>query len=159
MSRILTADPREVRDPTPRYGIAFALSLAVGGLILLYGLYGIYDHRGETKPLEWVIWFVGAAILHDALLAPFVYGIGRLAAPRLPAAIKAPVVGGLVASGLVAGFAIPFAFKFGRREIDPTNLPLDYWHSLWIVLGVIWAVVIALSVRNVVAGGSRKAPS
>lgn len=140
---------------------AYAAGLALIGL----GLRGIVD---QVPLAQWAKWFVGAAVLHDAVVAPAVLAAGALTV-LVPAGRRRIVRAALVIGACVTVVAIPVVLAFGRRDDEPSRLPLPYGRNLAIVLGAVAAVAAcALAARAVAArrgagrasgrGGATRAP-
>ena len=86
-------------------------------------------------------WFVGVAIVHDAFVAPAVFGVAWLAGRLLPRRAVVPVRLGLASTALVTLYAWPLVRGYGRAASNPTALPLDYRRNLVISLVAIWIAV------------------
>ena len=84
-------------------------------------------------------WFIGAGIVHDALLAPVFVLVG-FATTRVPHAARTPIRLALAASALLTVFAWPLVQGWGRRAANPSALPLDYGRNLVVSLVAIWFV-------------------
>jgi hypothetical protein len=112
--------------------------------IIMYGVIGLLDNAGDTRPSDLVRWFVGGAIVHDGFAAPLVCGAGLLLARLVPARARGPVQGGLLVSTVVVLFAWPFLRGYGLRPDNPSALPNNYGAGLLVVLAAIWLVCGAL---------------
>jgi hypothetical protein len=124
--------------------------LAVGGLCILWGLKQLIDRKVPLLPFG--EWFVGAAILHDAVLAPAVIVIGWLLQRGAPRRLRAPVAAGLVVAGGILLYSIPALLGDGAEAADPSKLPNDEPRNVALVL-----VAVALVTAAVVA--LRRAPA
>lgn len=147
------------RPPNPR---VFWPMAAAGASIMCFGVYGLLAESGRTHPDQWIRWFLGAALVHDFVLAPIVAIAGALVARCVPARYRAIVQGALIASGMVALTAYPFVRGYGRSPDNPTVLPNNYAAGLLAVLGAIWllAACLAWRARRARRSGSpgRRAP-
>ncbi|MEU5882145.1 hypothetical protein [Spirillospora sp. NPDC047279] len=108
----------------------------LGGAFILLGLGGIV---AESEPWPWLVWFAGAAILHDAVLVPAVLLAGALTA-RLPAAGRRPVRVALIVAGALVLVALAMINSTGRRPDNPSILPLAYGRGLAVLLALVAAV-------------------
>ncbi|MEV4008772.1 hypothetical protein AB0K37_41950, partial [Actinomadura sp. NPDC049753] len=128
--------------------VSKAAAYAAGLALIAVGLRGIVD---EVALAAWAKWFVGAAVLHDAVLVPAVLAAGALTG-LVPAGRRRVVRAALVIGACVTVVAIPAVLGYGRRDDEPSRLPLPYGRNLAIVLGAI-AVVAAcvLLARSVTA--------
>lgn len=119
-------------------GAAGAL-LVAWGLVLLVGM-------GPQQLLAVATWLVGGVVLHDAVLAPVVVGLGVLAATRLTPRLRAPLVGLLVVLGPLTLAAVPVLGRFGARADNPTLLDRPYWTG-YLALVALAVVVAAVAAR------------
>jgi hypothetical protein len=127
---------------------------AVRAVLILAGMagmalavYGIL-FGGGTNPGGQLMFLILLVIAHDLVLLPLVIGLGAVILRFVPAPGRAAVQGGLSASVVVIVLALPFVLGFGRMPSNATVLPLNYWHGLLIMLGVIWAVAAAFLAWN-----------
>lgn len=130
--------------PPPRYGRLFWALLPVGGLLMAWGLVGLFRDAALTVPASWLRWFLGGLLVHDLLLVPAVLAVG-LAVRRLPPALQPPVRAALIVSGTLALMSLPLLLGYGRAT-QPGNaslLPGDYPRSLAITVGAVWAAAAA----------------
>lgn len=123
----------------------FLPSLLLGWIAIAFGIQQLMTSRVDG--LEWSVWFVGAIIAHDMILAPVVFGIGAGLRRVVPGRLLAPLQGGLIASGMLLLFALPGLSGRGDRHGDFSRLPNDYPHSVALVLIVVWAVTALFLVR------------
>jgi hypothetical protein len=94
------------------------------------------------RPLEVARWVAATGVVHDAVLLPAAAAVGWLPGRLLPAAVRGPVRGAAAVSGIVAAFSYPLWRGFGRRDANPTILPLDYPVTVAAVVAVVWAVAL-----------------
>ncbi|WP_236670971.1 hypothetical protein [Streptomyces sp. 7-21] len=129
-------------------------ALGVCGVALgAVGVWQLVALTGPETPRRVAVWLAGAAVVHDALLAPLVLAVGWLVR-RLPAA--GVVRGGLVVAGCAVLVALPALLRPGEPA-NPSVLPLDYPRGLLLVLGVTAAVTCLLWLRAVAVGRRRAA--
>ena len=77
-------------------------ALGVCGVALgAVGVWQLVALTGPETPRRVAVWLAGAAVVHDALLAPLVLAVGWLVR-RLPAAVGAAVAGAAGAAALAA---------------------------------------------------------
>lgn len=137
------AEPAD-RRVEGRRGPVFWSSLVAGWGIIMYGVIGLLDNAGDTRPSDWARWFVGGAIVHDGLVAPLACGAGLLLARLVPARVRGPIQGGLLVSAVAVLFAWPFLRGYGLRPDNPSALPNNYGAGLAAVIAAIWLVCAAL---------------
>jgi hypothetical protein len=85
------------------------LGYGAGTALVLLGLFGLVTNATETHPVGWALWFGGAAVAHDLLLAPLILAVA-VATTRLPARYRVPLQTVLVTVGCMALIAIPLLF-------------------------------------------------
>uniref|UniRef100_A0AAU2UZB3 Integral membrane protein n=1 Tax=Streptomyces sp. NBC_00003 TaxID=2903608 RepID=A0AAU2UZB3_9ACTN len=124
-------------------GAAGLALMAFGGLLL-------WD---QTTHWDVLIWLAGAVVLHDAVIAPFVLGVGLL-------------LGGLKNRGLVratlmtAGCLTLVALPVLLRPLPTANssvLPLDYVRGLLISLATVAVLAVLLGAGRWAWGRAGKA--
>ncbi len=136
-----------VDDDRPR-GAVFWVAAGVGWVVMAFGVWGLFDNEGNTKPALLVRWVLGTLLVHDLLIVPVVIAVGALVGWLLPPRWRGPVRGALALSALAVLFSYPLWRGFGRRPGDPSALPLDYADSLLVVLAVIWVGAAAVLVAR-----------
>jgi hypothetical protein len=142
-----TAAPHDRRPSR----IGFWIGLVIGGAVIVYGVRGALDGLGPGNPTRLAIWVIGLDLAHDLILAPAVVIVGLLLGRLLPDRLRGPVRTAAALSGLVVLFSWPLIRAFGRRPGNSSTLPLDYAHSVLIVLAAIWliaAAVVAVRARR-----------
>jgi hypothetical protein len=71
---------------------------------------------------------------------PAAIGVGVLVARVAPAWARGPVHAALYASAVLTFVALPFLIGAGRRQDDPSALPLHYGRGLLVLLAAVWVV-------------------
>ncbi len=102
------------------------LVIGLGGIVLL-------NDVNPARYLGIVLWFAGALVIHDGLIAPVVLGVHlllRRAGRRIPVAVILIVQGALVVAALMTALVVPEILKQGIGSANPTILPLDYAGNL-----------------------------
>jgi hypothetical protein len=159
--RDVRAAPRVPADPyasDPDRPVTSALRpwwrwlFAVPGLAAVgYGGYGLLTAGGRVPLSSWLTWFLGAALLHDLLIAPLWIACGWLAARLLPRAARPAVAVGGAVSGALVLVALPYVLGRGADPANPSFLPRSYGVTLLVVVLGVWAgpaVAAALAVRR-----------
>lgn len=135
-------------DPDGEGGAVFWIGAVVGWGIMAAGLIGFFADDARTRPANAARFVLGAAVVHDLLVAPAVILVG-LAVNRLAPARARPVVqGALLVSGAVALFSVPFVRGYGRVSTNPSILPGNYAAALLTILAAIWATATVLVLRR-----------
>lgn len=133
--------------------------IALGGLLLVLSAYILLTTVRPTRYIGIVEWFVAAIIVHDAIIAPVVFGIGvimRKAGKRIPLPVLAIVQGGLVVGAIFTIVLVPEILAQRNANLFPTLLPFDYVQNL----GILWVGTLVLTafavVGYLVVGGVRR---
>jgi len=140
-------------------GWTFWVGLLIGGVIMAFAVRGILADSRDTNPPELARWVVGAAILHDALLAPIATAAAVLLAWRAPAWWGRPVAFAAAMTAILVTFSIPLVRGFGRRAANPSTLPHDYGSNLALILAVLWATTLGVIGWRATARMRHGAPS
>lgn len=118
-------------------GRIFWLGLAAGWAVMLFGLAGLLDDAARTHPVNFGFWFLGSALVHDALIAPAVFAVAFTIVRVVPARVRPFLRAGLILSGAVLVVAFPVIAGPGKPG-NPSALPRDYPAGLAAILGIIW---------------------
>lgn len=113
------------------------LATAYGGWLLL--------QRGGDNLVGALVWLVGGVVVHDAVLAPIVIGLGWVAGRLLPDRLIGPVAAGALVLGTVTVVAVPVLGRFGARPDNPTLLDRSYG-SGWLLLAGLTVVGVVVMV-------------
>ena len=134
-------------DPVERRtgGRLFWAGVVVGWALVAVGIRGMLSQEEAANPAYVARVMVGAAIVHDLVLAPLVCGLALLLGRLVKPPVRALVQAGLIASALVSLYSWPFVRGYGRAPTNPSALPQNYGRGLVIVLAAIWVVVAALA--------------
>lgn len=121
--------------------------LVIGGLVLL-------EDVSPRRYIGILIWFAGAIILHDGIIAPLTFGValllrkaGRRLDPRRLVAVLGILQGAIVVGAIMFLIVFPQIVKQQIGTPNPTVLPLDYTGNLvafYVVLVVVTAAAVAL---------------
>lgn len=124
----------------------FLPCLLLGWIAIAFGIQQLMTSRVDG--LQWSVWFVGAILAHDMILAPAVFAVGTGLRRMVPGRLLAPMQGGLIASGMLLVFALPGLSGRGDRHGDQSRLPNDYPRSVALVLIIVWSVTAVFLVRG-----------
>jgi Na+-translocating ferredoxin:NAD+ oxidoreductase RnfE subunit len=145
-------EPTLLDDQDDQLGLRFWALLVVGAVFVIVGARGILHDQDRIQAAELGRWFIGAGVAHDAVLAPLFVTVGLLTRV-VPERARIPIRIALAASAIVSVFAWPLVQGWGRRDANPSALPLDYGRNLAGALVAIWvAALVAVIV------GSRRHP-
>ena len=120
------------------------IALIAGGLALLaWGAYVLVDTVALPRITGLAIWIVAAIILHDAILAPILFGAGlllRRTGQKVPGTVIAVVQGTLVVGSMMSLIVVPILVAQNFTPNNPTILPLNYGLNL----GIFWAALLVI---------------
>ena len=127
----------------------------LGILLLLYGIVRLLINIPNPE-LGWVaLWLVAALIIHDAVIAPSVVGVGWLLRRLLPDRGRRYVQMGLIIAAAVTIIAVPMIYRRGSQPPQKTLLIQNYAANVALLLGIIAGVTLAAYAVRVVRGRSR----
>jgi hypothetical protein len=142
-----------------RRGPSFWIGVAIGWALILIGVRGLIVDHDLTNPKNLFGWLIALAVLHDAFVAPVAYAAAIIAGRLLPPRAVVPVRVGLASTALLVVFAWPLVRGYGRRESNPTALPLDYGRNLVASLVVVWTAVAVWIVADVLRDHHHATPT
>jgi hypothetical protein len=139
----LMAITTDGRDGIRRARIAL---IGTGVLLIALGAVVMMQTVPPTGIAGVLIWLAGSLVLHDAIIAPIVFGVSvalRKIGKRIPVAVLAIVQGAIGIAAIFAVIVLPaiFAKHLGAR--NATVLPFDYGLRLAVLYGAI-AVIAAI---------------
>ena len=123
--------------------------IVVGVLILLLSAYILLTTVKPTRYIGIAEWFIAAIIIHDAIIAPFVFSVGlfmRKAGRRIPLAVLAIIQGGLVIGAIFTIVLVPEILAQKYAHLFQTLLPFDYVRNL----GVLWVGTLVATAAAVI---------
>ena len=116
----------------------------VGWGVMAFAIWGIFHQHRQTNPWGLARLVIGLDLVHDLVLAPLVLGIGVVLTRWLPVRLRVPAKVGLIVSGAVLLYTYPFLLGRGRSATaGSSRLPNNYAFGVWVVLGTVWAVIVA----------------
>lgn len=119
-----------------------ALLISVGVLMGLWGLWLVRDFRFDQLRSA-VTWLAGGVVVHDAILAPLVVGIGVVLARVVPVYARKPVTVGLILWGTVTIAVANVLSGVGGKPDNDTILNRPYV-ATWLVMTVVAFAGIAV---------------
>lgn len=135
------ARPPATNDGHDRPGRLFWLGVVAGWALIAVGVWGLVSDGARTRPQEALGFVLGAALVHDLVLAPAVVVAGWALSRVVRGRARGPVQAGVVVSSMVVLFSVPFVRGWGRVATNPSILPRDYGAGLAVVLGAVWVAV------------------
>jgi hypothetical protein len=137
------------------------VALVVLGVAALgFGAQQLLTGGNSTRLTSSVPWLVSVLVLHDAVFAPLSVVAGwslvRLLRRRLARAVPVVAIGAYLAV-VLAVLALPALLSPGVSD-NPTSVPRDYGHALWVLLAVDAVATVLLSALAA-TGIGRPAPT
>jgi hypothetical protein len=132
-------------DAPPPSGRLFWLSAGIGAALAAVGVGGLLRTQELERIFSWATWFVGAIVVHDALLAPAACALGWVVARRAPPLARPVLQAALIVSATVSLATAPVWLEAGRARVpdNHTVLPDDsYLANLALVLAAIWLAAL-----------------
>jgi hypothetical protein len=129
------------------------VAIAAGWAVMAWAVVGVLRDATETHPGSWLIWVVGAAVIHDAVVLPVVAATGWWLIGRLPDAWRAPARTALVVGAVVALVSFPVVAAFGARPDNPSLLPLPAGRNLVVVLAAVLVAALLAGLWGSRQGG------
>ncbi|WP_309231104.1 hypothetical protein [Nocardia sp. SYP-A9097] len=123
------------------------LLIALGLWLGWYGISLLLD-MNPVDLRSVALWFAGGILLHDGVFAPIAATLGVAARRMLPASWWAPVACGAVCTVTLLLIAVPVIGRAGALRTNPTILDRDYVLGLLISIAMVWALVIAITIRR-----------
>lgn len=123
--------------------------IVLGGLMILVSASLLLTTVRPSHYIGIVEWFIAAIIIHDAIIAPFVFAVGlfmRKVGRRIPLPVLAIIQGGLVVGAIFTIVLVPEILAQKYAHLFQTLLPFDYLNNL----GVLWVGTLVATAVAVV---------
>ena len=129
---------------TRRQAVPFCVSVLAGATMIAWGVRLLVHDVGDPDARNsWVLWVVGADLVHDGIVVPVVLLVGWVIARCVPAPRRVPVQVGLLVSAPVLVVAWLPLVGSAAPVGNPSIQPLDYRTAVPAVLVLVWVVVLA----------------
>jgi hypothetical protein len=132
-----------------RVRVARIVLVWVGVAVIAFGAYTMVTTLRPNRIWGLATWLLGAVILHDAILSPFVVVVGvvlRRAGRRLRAWVLVTVQAAVALGAVLLSIVLPEIAAKHHVQRNPTVVPFDYVARLLIVEGALVLVVVAVLV-------------
>jgi MFS family permease len=132
-----------------RLRVARAVLVWVGVLVIAFGAYTMVTTVRPHRIWGLATWLLGAVVLHDAVLSPFVVLAGvllRRAGRRLRAWTVVVVQAAIVLGCVLAAVVLPEIAAKHHGQKNPTVVPFDYVARLLVAEAVLVAVIVGVLV-------------
>jgi hypothetical protein len=124
---------------------AWRIALAVAGVALAgFGVFRLLTQVPPSHLLVLALWLIAALIIHDALLAPSVVGVGWLLRRFVPDRGRRFLQLALIMIALVMVIAVPMIFLRGSQPAVKALLLRDYGVNLIMIISVIAVISLIL---------------
>ncbi len=130
-----------------RYGPVFWASVGVGWAAIAFGAWSAWTHMGSPARASFALFLVGAAVVHDAVVAPVAIVVGTLVAQRAPRLARAAIGGALIVSAMLTIAVWPIVRRYGELADNPSFLPHPAGVALLVIVAGVWAVAGAAILR------------
>lgn len=124
----------------------FAPLALAGVAMMLWGGYGLFANAAMTRPGSWFTWFLGAAIVHDLVVAPIVFVAGSMLARAIPSELRAPIQAAIAVTLLVFAATLPLVLGLGSSG-EPSVLGGNYAAGLLAVVVGVWVTTALVAGR------------
>ena len=124
---------------------AWRIILAAAGIAL--GAFGVFRLVSEIPTYSLLIlgvWLAAALVLHDAILAPSVVGVGWLLRQYIPDRGRRYVQVALIMSALITVIAVPMIFLRGTQPAVKALLLRNYGSNLILIIAIIGVIILIL---------------
>lgn len=141
MKTFVTSD-----EPKPAYTKGFWIGLVLAAPVVAYGLRGALANLPDVQLTSFVTYFVGAAVVHDLVLAPAVCVVGWVVLRIVPKVAVGPVQAALVATGVIGLISWPFVRGYGVTGGEPSFLSRNYAASVLVAWAIVWTLAAVATV-------------
>lgn len=129
---------------------AWRIILAVAGIgLLAFGVFRLLSEIPTHSLLILAVWLVAALVLHDALLAPSVVGVGWLLRRYVPDRGRRYLQVALIMIALATVIAVPMIFLRGSQPAAKALLLRNYGANLIVIIGSIAVMSLILYAARV----------
>ena len=127
-----------------------------GVLLLLYGAVNLLTNVDVGTLLLLALWLIGAVVILDGIVSPFVIGVGWALHRVVPPRARRYLQGGLIAAGLITVVAIPMIAQQGALPANKALLQQNFGGNLTLLVGIVGAVSLLLYAVRVARDGRRR---
>jgi hypothetical protein len=124
---------------------AWRIILAAAGIAL--GAFGVFRLVSEIPTYSLLIlgvWLAAALVIHEAILAPSVVGVGWLLRQYVPDRGRRYLQVVLIMSALITVIAVPMIFLRGTQPAVKALLLRNYGSNLILIIAIIGVIILIL---------------
>lgn len=124
---------------------AWRILLAIAGIgLAAYGVFRLLSEIPTHSLLVLAVWLIAALVIHDAILAPSVIGVGWLLRRYVPDRGRRYLQAALIMIALVTVIAVPMIFLRGSQPAVKALLLRNYAANLILIMGIIAVISLIL---------------
>jgi len=124
---------------------AWRILLAIAGIgLAAYGVFRLLSEIPTHSLLVLDVWLIAALVIHDAILAPSVIGVGWLLRRYVPDRGRRYLQAALIMIALVTVIAVPMIFLRGSQPTVKALLLRNYAANLILIMGIIAVISLIL---------------
>ena len=124
---------------------AWRIILAVGGIGLgAFGVFRLFSEIPTHSLLVLAVWLIAALVIHDAILAPSVVGVGWLLRRHVADRPRRYLQVALIMIALVTVIAVPMIFLRGSQPATKALLLRNYGVNLILIISIIAVITLIL---------------
>jgi hypothetical protein len=129
--------------------LAWRIGLGAAGLLFIgYGVLLLPANTASKELVLLALWLIAAIVVHDAMLAPAVIGIGWLLRRFVPDRGRRYLQAALVVGAFITVIAVPLILRQGTQPRSKALLQLPYGAHYALLLGMIAGVsLVAYAAR------------
>jgi len=122
---------------------AWRIILAIAGIGLgAFGVFRLFSEIPTHNLLVLAVWLIAALVIHDAILAPSIVGVGWLLRRYVADRGRRYLQIALIMSALVTVIAVPMIFLRGSQPAAKALLLRNYGANLILVIAIIAVVTL-----------------
>ncbi len=124
-------------DGTSRPGPVALVVVALGWVTMAIAVRGMWIDPALGSRRSWIVWVLGAAVLHDLVVLPVVVGLGWALGRLVPDAWRLPTRVAVVVGALITAATFPVVSRLGERPDNRSVLPLPAGRNLLVLWGLL----------------------
>ena len=109
-----------------------------------FGVFRLLSEIPTHSLLVLAVWLIAALVIHDAIFAPSVVGVGWLLRRHVPDRGRRYLQIAVIMIALITVIAVPMIFLRGSQPVAKALLLRNYAANLILIIGIIAAVTLIL---------------
>jgi hypothetical protein len=124
---------------------AWQIILAVAGIgLAAFGLFRLFSEIPTHSLLVLAVWLIAALVIHDAILAPSIVGVGWLLRRYVADRGRRYLQIALIMIALITVIAVPMIFLRGSQPEAKALLLRNYGSNLILIIAIIVVITLIL---------------